>query len=469
MLDPRKYTDKLPKNENNIFKKQPRNDDFMSLFQDPTTLGFKLFFFNIGGATKDVGLKLKDLKSLFKKGASVKDRLDSAFKNVGTFVDTTPIINATGLFGNALNPNSALYYLDKMGDTARYDMLVDFIETLSKINSEYPWYFQSVSGLNEAWSRDYSKAKFKKEITIACLESIDLRMTALMDLYRKIAFDWKNRRAILPENLRQFEMSIKVYDMRRFKTKPNEILGVPTEFNSNNLKLNSAFLGEDYTNTTQITFNLGHCEFLPDESGAMLGDVSNVAYENAAQSIKISYSSIEEDNLYRILASLSTTKKYYKVNDYLKKEMSFLQSNEDPAKDLTFSPPGVQGIFGSLIDDITKNISSKAAGLVKNKLSSLFLGNVYGFSAANLIGNAQSLIADAPGRLINNLRSKKADKGSDALGSIFPPTSETPDPDDLGNIYPNIPETTDGGNLGSIYPPPSETPDPDDLGNIYEN
>jgi len=453
MLDPRKYTDKLPKNENNFFKKQPRNDDFMSLFQDPTTLGFKLFFFNIGGATKDVGLKLKDLKSLFKKGASVKDRLDSAFKNVGKFVDTTPIINATGLFGNALNPNSALYYLDKMGDTARYDMLVDFIETLSKINSEYPWYFQSVSGLNEAWSRDYSKAKFKKEITIACLESIDLRMTALMDLYRKIAFDWKNRRAILPENLRQFEMSIKVYDMRRFKTKPNEILGVPTEFNSNNLKLNSAFLGEDYTNTTQITFNLGHCEFLPDESGAMLGDVSNVAYENVAQSIKISYSSIEEDNLYRILATLSKKKEYYKVKDYMKKELEAIGNFSNETSNPFNLPPEMNGVFGSLIDDITQNISSKAAGLVKNKLSSLFLGNVYGFSAANLIGNAQSLIADAPGRLINNLRSKKADEGSDALGSIFPPTSETPDPDDLG----------------SIYPPPSETPDPDDLGNIYEN
>ena len=467
MLDPRKYTDKLPKNENNIFKKQSRNDDFMSLFQDPTTLGFKLFFFNIGGATKDVGLKLKDLKSLFKKG-SLKDKLDNTFKNVGKFVDTTPIINATGLFGNALNPNSALYYLDKMGDTARYNMLVDFIETLSKINSEYPWYFQSVSGLNDAWARDYSKAKFKKEITITCLESIDLRITALMDLYRKIAFDWKNRRAILPPNLRQFEMSIKVYDMRKFKTKPNEILGVPTEFNSNNLKLNAAFLGEDYTDTTQITFNLGHCEFLPDESGAMLGAVSNVAYENVAQTIKISYSSIEEDNLYRILASLGTTKKYYKVNDYLKKEMNFLKG-KDGLNDLAFQAPEMQGIFGSLIDDVTKNISSKAASLVKNKLSSLFLGNVYGFSAANLIGNAQSLIADAPSRLINNLRSEKADKGSDALGSIFPPVSETEDAGNLGSVYPPIPDEADAGDLGSIYPPTTETPDPDDLGNIYED
>lgn len=435
MLDPKKYLDKLPKNENNIFKKQARNNDFLSMFQDPTTLGFKLFFINIGSAT---AVDTLDLKSIFSKDKSTKKRniignFKDAFKD-STEVETLNVANSTGLFGNIQNPNSALYYLKQMGDTVRVAMLVDFIETLSKLNSEFPWYFQSVEGLNEAWNRDYTKAKFKKEITISCLESIDLRITALMDLYRKIAYDWKNRRCILPDNLRKFEMSIKVYDMRKFKSKPNEILGIPTEFNSNKYKISSEFLGEDYTDTTQVTFNLSHCEFLPDESGAMLGTISNAEPTVASQVIKISYENIEEDNIYRILASLSKTQQYYKVKDYLNAELETIGSFSNELNNLFNLPPGINGIFGSLIDDITQNVSSQAANLVKSKLTSLFVGNVYGFSAANLLGTAKNTITNAPAKLLKG-PDKKADTGSEVLD----------------NIYPNVPKTTDSDNLGNIY------------------
>tara|TARA_Y100000389_G_scaffold74762_1_gene71386 strand:- start:216 stop:1475 length:1260 start_codon:yes stop_codon:yes gene_type:complete len=404
--DASKFADRLPKNENNVFRRQARNDDFLSMFQDPTTLGFKLFFINIGSATATGTLNFKDLKNLIKPGG-----LESFLEDSN--VETLNVTNSTGLFGNIDNPNSALYYLKKMGDVARVTMLVDFIETLSRLNSEFPWYFQSIDGLSDAWARDFNKPKFKKEVTISCLESIDLRITALMDLYRKIAYDWKNRRCILPENLRKFEMTIKVYDIRNFKKSPKNLMGVPTEFNSNKYKINSEFLGEDYTDTTQITFNLSHCEFLPDESGAMLGTVSNSSYENASQSIKISYENIEEDSIYRILATLSKTEKYYKVKDYLNAEMDFLKG-KDGLNDLAFQPPEMQGIFGSLIDDITQNVSSQAANLVKNKLSSLFIGNVYGFSASNILGNARNAIVNAPGRVL-----KGADKKLKDLGNTF--------------------------------------------------
>ena len=414
--DASKFADRLPKNENNVFRRQARNDDFLSMFQDPTTLGFKLFFINIGSAT---ALNTIDLKSIFSKDENTDERnIVGNFKNAfkeSTEVETLNITNSTGLFGNIDNPNSALYYLKQMGDTVRVAMLVDFIETLSKINTEFPWYFQSIDGLADAWNRDFSKPKFKKEITISCLESIDLRMTALMDLYRKIAYDWKNRRCILPENLRKFELSIKVYDVRNFKKSPNNLMGVPTEFNSNKYKVNSEFLGNDFTDTTQITFNLSHCEFLPDESGAMLGTVSNSSYENASQAIKISYENIEEDNIYRILASLSKTQDYYKVKDYLNAELETLKNsfNNELNNPLNLSPE-LNGVFGSLIDDITQNISSQAANLVKNKLSSLFIGNVYGFSASNILGNARNAIVNAPGRLL-----KGADKKVKNLGNTF--------------------------------------------------
>ena len=47
-------------------------------------------------------------------------------------------------------------------------------------------------------------------------------MTALMDLYRKIVYDWKHRRIVLPDNLRYFDMSIKVYDLRNLQKNPGK-------------------------------------------------------------------------------------------------------------------------------------------------------------------------------------------------------------------------------------------------------
>ena len=35
-----------------------------------------------------------------------------------------------------------------------------------------------------------------------------------MDLYRKACYDWKYRREVVPVNLRQFKMSVYVYEAR---------------------------------------------------------------------------------------------------------------------------------------------------------------------------------------------------------------------------------------------------------------
>ena len=151
----------------------------LSLFQDPAYLGFKLSF--VGIDDEEHG----------------------------------------GLLGGASNKNSARYYLKQIGDDARFYMLDTFVKLLKDVNSSYPWYWQQVSGLDEAWKRmDISKPHFHKQIGIECMESLDFRVSALVDLYRKAAFDWTNRREILTDNLRHFEMDITVYDNRQFILDP---------------------------------------------------------------------------------------------------------------------------------------------------------------------------------------------------------------------------------------------------------
>jgi hypothetical protein len=408
----------IPNNEFYNFKIGTGQGDYFKLFQDPTVLGFKLFFINIA----DVGT-------------------DS------DVIDNTRVINSTGLFGNENNPNSALYYLKSIGDTARFQMLKDFKSLMSKINMEYPWYFQSIEGLNEAWNRDYLKSKFEKEITIQCLESIDLRITALMDLYRNVAFDWQHRRVVLPDNLRKFDLSIKVYDSRNIQKDPAQYLSEGSTITRDKFNFNTQFLGDSFVDTTQITFNFSHCEFMSDNSGIMFSTISNSTNEPAAQSIKIKYNYVEEDSIYRSLIALGNNSQFYYVRNYMRKELDFIKgdvfnefstfdniqsdlgpnnpnfSNRKPdnkyheklkskrdslkaqleSKKDSLTSFNAKAQLESLAGNIASNVSASAANLVKSRLNKLYLGNVYGFSPSTDLGTAKSKIVNKPGEILGNL------------------------------------------------------------------
>ena len=145
--------------------------------QDPTVLGFKLFFY---------------------------------FDNV-----ESPLL--FGLKRDINDPplNSAAHFLKSIGDTQRLFYLEKFIYLLSGINTQCPWYFQSLNGLKDAWKQDITQPLLKdKKLEIECYDSIDLRVTAMMDLYRKACFDWKYRREVIPENLRRFKMDVYLYEQR---------------------------------------------------------------------------------------------------------------------------------------------------------------------------------------------------------------------------------------------------------------
>jgi len=132
-------------------------------------------------------------------------------------------------------PGTALHYLKNIGDLKRVAYLKKFIELLKMINKDNPWYWQSIEGVKEAivtdgqWSKNVFMGGPDKPIKINTLESIDLKITGLMDLYRQAAFDMKNRKAILPENLRKFRVYLWISEVRKIKVPsadtvdPNEL------------------------------------------------------------------------------------------------------------------------------------------------------------------------------------------------------------------------------------------------------
>ena len=160
--------------------------------QDPTYVSFKLDFFPHYGA----GL------------------LDDSY-------------SAAGLFSKPNNSNdsfqffdSAADYLYRIGAPAKQSYHRKFTNMLWRLQEESPWYFQSITGLGDLYKIDPANNFRGKDkiLTIDCLESIDMRMTFLADLYRNFAFEMQGMREILPINLRTFNMDVHVLEFRKFNT-----------------------------------------------------------------------------------------------------------------------------------------------------------------------------------------------------------------------------------------------------------
>ena len=104
--------------------------------------------------------------------------------------------------------STANYLNDNLGEYYRSKLLKDFINGLKDIQDNYPYYFTSIEGLNtltkvtpEQGIRINSE---NSTITIKCLEGLDLKITSLMQMYRKIAWDYVYQRWILPDMMRYF-------------------------------------------------------------------------------------------------------------------------------------------------------------------------------------------------------------------------------------------------------------------------
>ncbi len=110
----------------------------------------------------------------------------------------------------------------------RSDMLIQFKNTFSDLLNNSPWFIQSISGLDqlalvsrkgfavEANSEFSPQRTQTKALEFTTLESLNLRMTALADLYNQATFDYDNMRELVPRNLRKFTMYIFVSEIRNF-------------------------------------------------------------------------------------------------------------------------------------------------------------------------------------------------------------------------------------------------------------
>ena len=437
------------------------------LYQDPTWLGFKLFF------TFD----MPDSRLLY----SGPDP-NSSSENVS-------LIN-----------NTAYTYLKSIGEHTRAKYLSKFVTHLKNINNKTPWFFQAIEGLDQAWKRGYNSDDFKamlpndRRITISCLESIDLRISALMDLYRKSCFDWKYRRELVPWNLRTFTVYVYVYELRNInrsgKPNPSGLIDIQRELNLSDInskqqKENQTLLGKDpyddgssyqsIANRTRSTieglitdpingiknafnpvsrgnessntpnvyinrflFRFGFCEFLPDESSEVFLKVSSVVgseSEAAQQKISFSYRDVEEINLYNLWSDKEVTDAVLYTLNEAAKDNPTLASTAERNKPGDAIPGGYDlqsvlnkkfGVFGDLAGGIASLASEKLERLLDSYAGKLLMGNIYGLSPSELLGGAQGILSGDPTQVVRGVEQ--------IANPIFGSPSRRNDTNDFNNL-----------------------------------
>ena len=110
-----------------------------------------------------------------------------------------------GLLLNDDNLYSAHNYLMRSGRPKHANYITEFKKQLYDVQENKPWYFQSISGLEELWKKPQSSLAAKdKVITVECLETINLQMTFIADLYKRASYDEKWHRILLPDEKKWF-------------------------------------------------------------------------------------------------------------------------------------------------------------------------------------------------------------------------------------------------------------------------
>lgn len=391
----------------------------------------------------------------FHKGFLTTDRFsDPTYLGFKLVFDFNPVTRnpETGqtddpLFSEDAGLESAIRYLKSTGYPNRAIMLQEFKKLLQKINTDTPWYWQSLNGLNDIWKIEFGEAfnPFRgkdKALEITCLESIDLRITALADLYRKATFDTKFMRALLPENLRWFTLKVQLAEMRSFQ-KINDSLKISTTVVNENpnteslqetTKQANGLPLEDIENLISLMeFHLSHCtfdfweSFPSDKEISMAGD-----FDMSKQKFKIRVGHVQEKHSYKILDLV--------LKDGTTQENgSFKQNIPDFDTAINRRSGGLlsnnlQGVASQLQDRLNQ-IAGVPANLVARGVNQL----TSAVTAAQL-GNVYDARNQALQTVINGFVNK-----NDQIGNV------------LGkeDVFPNNPgsdsETKSAGNMGNVY------------------
>lgn len=117
------------------------------------------------------------------------------------------------------------YLKNSINQKERAELLLEFRKLLEDLKTNFPYYIKSIENVNkllEVTPKHGSRIKNNTTITLKCMEGLDQRISTLKTLYKKIAWDDKYQRWILPDIMRFFSMRIYISEFRIFHENKNK-------------------------------------------------------------------------------------------------------------------------------------------------------------------------------------------------------------------------------------------------------
>jgi hypothetical protein len=399
--------------------------------------------------------------------------------------------------GNLPTTECAFSYLNAIGETVRMSYLKAFIDQLIYINTNKPFFWQSIEGLDTLWTdfNDFKKMPIASswEIDIKTLESVDLKIFGLMELYRKAVFDYDHTRQIVPSNLQRFNMTIYINEIRTVRPVDYKMgskgitgdtnihgkidllaaLGLNDPFGSLNFdNIMNRFKAKDAEDLTSnkdesitdlinwlngdehgIIVGFSGCKFFPVGGGELLQSVSNNAVTMATNNLKIKAKS----------ASIASALAWYEERIDSNTTDSNLRDNKlwDSVKNRTKNL--LKNAAAEIVEKQKRNLKTKIGNLIRDNVPAAFMGTLEELRRGNFIG----ALFQATGLNLNG-----------GLGDVYPGETQTAtprNPENLGDVYPQqlgITSNASPNNLGDVYPQELETTstsEVNDLGGVHQN
>jgi hypothetical protein len=369
------------------------------------------------------------------------------------------------------------------GISHRGDALIGFKNLLTSINEKSPWFIKSIEGLDNILKINIPRqvgapGGYRENrsgiLTFDCMDSIDLRVNAMADLYRKATYDYQYHREALPANLRKFRMWIIVTEIRQVDLQKN-IADVLNPFNipgvrnvaetirdvagglglldgGANQSPNPAKDLQSFVDSFQkltpyiLMYQLDLCEFNFDESYpfSTLNNSSNTT--PVGSKFKVHVGNVREYKL-----------QYNILSDLLKNESIFAPILVQDSWNMDGSKIMLKNVSlnnnPDLFSKIANNfINNSIASVVQQQVSPIvtksLLGNAYGSTISDSVRGLNSAVGDLLGGF-QNMNSpfennQPQHKGLGGPGERKYPTIKE-------DVYPTVPESAHQ-NLGSQYP-----------------
>ncbi len=399
-------------------------DSKVGTYDDPTVLGFSLYF-DFNGSMRD----------------------DSTGQG------------ASPLFNESKSKDSAINYLKSIGEFDRADSLLEFKNGLRTLNQDYPYYFTSISGLQSLIKLEETVGWNLKDfrLTIETLESIELRVTGMIENYLTSVYDTEFNRWMVPENLRKFYLQVQVTEIRNIKSFIKDVTSPTGASSIQSINDKLSILTYDFWGC-QFDFNEAHpfLEHIENKTGegitnkfSIMADRSNNR-NHRLQLIDFGTDELGNDGtpINNVTAGGTTIRKgkkspfgpniksvfksdVAKLNSLFKIEENLLKSKLNPE---TFVERGINAIQQTVF----------------NKIIGLALGNVFSDLSAltqnDLFTNVTDFIKNAGKNIQNTIVNKKID-----LGEISPNPKTLNDLFDLNLIF----NTSDLGKLDDVAVAPN--------------